>query len=94
MEAPKACYLLCFSNISGKLNVQVWARPLDGFGRALGSVLGGFLVTLVDLLELWGGRWEALGALWVALGSCWRALGRFWDDLGSFGVTLGGFWEL
>ena len=60
----------------------------------LGSLLGGFLVTLVDLLELWGGHWEALGVLWVALENFWGALGRFWDALDSFGDTLGGFREL
>ena len=69
VKALKAYYLRCFSKKSGKFIFQVWARPLDGFGRALGVFWQVCLVTLVDLLELWGGRWEALGALWVALGS-------------------------
>ena len=70
---------------------EISYRFLDSAQR---RILGGFLVTLVDLLELWRGPWEASGALWVALGSFWGALGRFWDALGSFGVTSGGFWEL
>ena len=67
----------------------MWVRPLDGFGGALGSLLGGFLVTLVALLELWvgslggfGGPLGGFGELLRGFGTLLGCIGQLWGDSG------------
>jgi hypothetical protein len=67
-EALKAWYLLCFRDISPKLNLQVWVRFLYRFWGRFGVPLGSF--------------WEALGDLGGHFGLTWAALGAFGGPLG------------